>query len=218
VDIPSASPPVFVPIAQTPVPPKEEPTERQTVLPPLPVPQIQRLCAILYDQEKTVQMSYELGCQAAVSRGEQPPSEPRTDLSGEQRKELRRVVSDSRLLLHYHDLLRKFSETVQRDPLGPLPAPLQSLPAAEYARAAALMSNAERWAYATYLWDRWDALMVGKPVLAEPLSDLPADVKRELRKLLRDRRTSSYLRYFARLQGVPTGPTSTAARPSSPKT
>jgi hypothetical protein len=217
VDIPSASAPLEVPTAPPPPPPPTEPAQRQTVLPPLPAVQIQRLCAIIYDQEKAVQMNYEICSQLAVSRGEHSASEPPTDLSGEQRKELRRVVSDFRLFSHYNGLLRKFDETVQRDPAGPLPAPLQSLPATEHARAAAQLSNKECWAYANYLWNRWEALKLGRTVPAEPQSSLQPDVKRKLRKLLRDRRISIYLMYLARIQGTPTDPTSVEVRPSSPK-
>jgi hypothetical protein len=158
----------------------------------------------------------ELNSQLAVSRGEHPPSAPLTDLSREQRKDLRRVVFDPQLLLHYEDLTRKFRQALSSGQAGLLPPPLQPWSEREQARAAELLSNAERWTYARYLWNRWDALIEGEPVPAEPQTGLPVDVRRALRKLLRDRRSTLYLMHLAPLkstQGVP--PSTDAAMRSS---
>ena len=88
---------------------------------------VRTLLPVLFDTEQSVQMGYELARLHAVSS--ENPVEPKTLLSGAQRKELRKHASDLEWLIHYLRLEETFLAAWMQgfSALNALPAPFVPL-------------------------------------------------------------------------------------------
>jgi hypothetical protein len=69
-----------------------------------------------------------------------------------------------------------------------LPPPFVSLTDVEAGRIKSILNNSERRSYAAYAVERIEALQTGRPLPAQPTSDLPPKVRRQIRQLVSDAR------------------------------
>ena len=134
-------------------------------------------------------MLYELERRHAAPTEQSARSEPRCLLlSGQQRKEIRRIASDRRLAGSYVELNAMFEKATRIGSEGTLPAPFQPPSLKAQQRMRALLSSDEHRHYATELILRAESLMRQKPAPPEKDSTVAETVRKELMNLLRDRR------------------------------
>lgn len=174
--------------------------------------ELKLLCGILYDVEESAQLQYEGFRLDAEKRGTPPPIEPRTLLSGEKRKDLKRVAADERLFWAYISLAEKFMVALQHAEDALLPPPFQSLGQKTRDRAKEILGTGEHQRYVLALLRRAHCLMLGQPLPPEPETGLPTASRQALKKLLQDRRMIAYLGHLMQRASQTSEPTSSPSR------
>lgn len=156
--------------------------------------EIHRLCDLVCDADQSIYMLYEQRRRSSIETGQPALQEPLLpDLSGESRKEIRRLASDPRLVAWFGELNTKFLEATTPGREGPLPPPMRELSVKEQERANALLSTKEHMLYAVEQILRTDALLAGKQPRPESATELAENERKLLSKMLRDRRMMAYV-------------------------
>lgn len=196
-DAEPASSPEFPEMSSEPAaskaPALSQPPQPEASPPITPAPganQLRFLVAIVTDPEKMAQFLYEKRRLAAQADGQAAPQEPQTDLSGDQRKEIRLLAQDPGLCSELFTLNQKFEDACRRGPeaLFHLRAPFSSLRDGDRTWIRDGVATEERRVYLQYLRSRQAALLDGSSLPPHPPTRLSPKEQKLVRRVARDRR------------------------------
>ena len=158
--------------------------------PPLTEAEIKELTGIVLHTEKCAVFMHEVDCFHARALGKLAPTPPEFNLHPDDQKRIQVVASDPRLSRAVLDLRSAWLGCYMRGPdaMYRLPPPFVSLTDVEARRITSILNNSERRSYGAYVVKRIEALQMGQPSPAQPTSDLPPKVRRQIHQLFSDAR------------------------------
>ena len=201
-----------VPTSDTPVPEPSEITKvsaaSATILPPagpkshesplyahLNGLQIALLCDIILDTEKCEQASFEMSRLQANSTDDLSLKEPFVELSGDERKKIRRIVTEPAMQKALLRLRDEFDTACKQggDAMFALPQPFTSLQPSDREALRPLIQSPEHRAFMVYCQQRREAMLTAQPLPSEISTRLSGKEQKAIRKQLRDRRALVYV-------------------------
>ncbi len=201
-----------VPTSDTPVPDPIEITTvnaaSATILPPaglkshgsplyehLNSSQIALLCDVILDTEKFEQANFEMRRLQANSTDDLSLKEPFVELSGDERKKIRRIVTEPAMQKALLRLRDEFDTACKQggDAMFALPQPFTSLQPSDREALRPLIQSPEHRAYTVYCQQRREAMLTAQPLPSEISTRLSGKEKKAIRKQLRDRRALAYV-------------------------
>jgi hypothetical protein len=147
------------------------------------------------DLEKTAEFVYEANCRQAISDGKPPPKQPETELSVEQRQEVRGIARTAELRTQVVAIRQKFNELCRRGvgALFQMPAPFPSLKASDRAWIAEGVSTEKKRAFLVQIQRRQIAMISGNPLpILDPTGLSPKEQK-QVRRIARDLRALEFV-------------------------
>jgi len=158
--------------------------------PPLTEAEVRELTGIVMHTEKCAVFMHEVECFHARALGKLAPTPPEFNLHPDEQKRIQVVASDPRLSRAVLDLRSAWLGCYMRGPdaMYRLPPPFVSLTDVEARRITSILNNSERRSYGAYVVKRIEALQMGQPSPAQPTSDLPPKVRRQIHQLFSDAR------------------------------
>lgn len=157
--------------------------------------QVVLICGIILDAEKLAQANYEIRRLQVNNADDSSLKEPFVEISGDERKEIRRVVTDpgmQKVLLRLRD---EFDAACKQggEAVFALPLPFTSLQPSEGDKLRLLIQSPEHRAYVTFQKQRREAMMTAQPPPLPIATRLSDKEQKAIRKQLRDRRALAYV-------------------------
>ena len=158
--------------------------------PPLTEAEVKELTGIVMHTEKCAVFMHEVECFHARALNKPTPTPPEFNLLPDEQGRIQAVACDPRLSRAVLDLRSAWLGCYMQGPdaMYRLPPPFVSLTDVEAGRIKSILNNSERRSYAAYAVERIEALQTGRPLPAQPTSDLPPKVRRQIRQLVSDAR------------------------------
>jgi len=158
--------------------------------PPLTEAEVKELTGIVMHTERCAVFMHEVECFHARAIGNSAPTPPEFNLRPDDQRRIQAVACDPRLGRAVLDLRSAWLGCYMQgtDAMYRLPPPFVSLTQVEAGRITSILNNSERRSYAAYAVKRIEALQTGQPLPAQPTSDLPPKVRRQIRQLFTDAR------------------------------
>ena len=182
--------------ASTTVAPQEGPTshesQRYSIL---RSSQVGLLCNIILDAEKLAQANYEIRRLQANSTDDSSLKEPFVELSGDERKEIRRVVTEPGMQKVLLSLRDEFDAACKQggEAVFALPLPFTSLQPRDGDKLRLLIQSPEHQAYMAFQKQRREAMLTAQPPPSPISTRLSDKEQKAIRKQLRDRRALAYV-------------------------
>lgn len=185
--------PVQVPVASP--TPNQSSSETPTLDESLSDGQIQRLCGIVLDPNRMAQVLYENECTKASMLGSPLPPAPSLDLSPDELKEIRAVLSSRILCDALLSLWTRFRAAAAGggDAMFALPPPFQSLQPNDRDRIHRTIATPEQRDYFIFQSQRRDAALRGLPMPRARPTGVTDKEQKAIRRLFRDERVMVYL-------------------------
>ncbi len=157
--------------------------------------QIALLCDIILDTEKFEQANFEIRRLQANSADDLSLKEPFVELSGDERKKIRRIVTEPAMQKALLRLRDEFDTACNQggDAMFALPQPFTSLQPSDREALRPLIQSPEHRAYTVYCQQRREAMLTAQPLPSEISTRLSGKEKKAIRKQLRDRRALAYV-------------------------
>ncbi len=157
--------------------------------------QIALLCDIILDTEKFEQANFEMRRLQANSTDDLSLKEPFVELSGDERKKIRRIVTEPAMQKALLRLRDEFDTACHQgsEAMFALPQPFPSLQPSDREALRPLIQSPEHRAYTVYCQQRREAMLTAQPLPSEISTRLSGKEKKAIRKQLRDRRALAYV-------------------------
>ena len=157
--------------------------------------QVELLCDLVLDADKLAQANFEIRRLQANRADDSSLKEPFVELSGDQRKEIRRVVTEpgqQEALLRLRDA---FDAACKQggDAVFALPPPFTSLQPSDGDKLRLLIQSPEHRDYMAFQKQRREALLTAQPPPSPIATRLSDKEQKAIRKQLRDRRALAYV-------------------------
>lgn len=153
------------------------------------------LCDIILDAEKLAQANYELRRMKANSTDDSSLTEPLVEISRDDRRGIRRVVTEPDLQEKLLRLRDEFDAACKQggEAVFSLPPPFTSLQPSDGDMLRLLMQSPEHRAYAVFQKQRREAMLTAQPPPSPIATRLSGKEQKAIRKQLRDRRALAYV-------------------------
>ena len=143
--------------------------------------------------ESLAQLLYEERAALAKKQGQTAPTEPLTQLSGDERKKIRRMAKHPAMVELGRSLVEHIASVQSEgiDVLESLPLNIEARSPPEQHLLREAHKHPDKRKYVDYLYQRARALLAGEPHLAEPTTALSVAERKQLTKLVFDLRSLS---------------------------
>ncbi len=157
--------------------------------------QVDLLCDIVLDAERLAQANYEIRRLQANSAADSSLVEPFVELSGDERKEIRRVVTEPGLQEVLLKLRDEFDAACKQsgEAVFALPLPFTSLQPSDGDKLRLLIQSPEHRDYMAFQKQRREAMLTAQPLPSPISTRLSGKEQKAIRKQLRDRRALAYV-------------------------
>lgn len=157
--------------------------------------QIALLCDIILDTEKFDQANFEIRRLQANGADDSSLKEPFVELSGDERKKIRRIVTEPGLQEVLLRLRDEFDAACKQgsDAMFALSQPFTSLQPSDREVLRLLIQSPEHRNFMEYWQQRREAMLTAQPLPSEISTRLSGKEKKAIRKQLRDRRALAYV-------------------------